>query len=465
MTEEKIVETVEEKVETPEAQAPVVEKEEVKKEVNPLRHEHTLTIPVSKVNEDVEKELRRIRKTAKIPGFRPGKAPMQMISSTYAFSAHRDVMEELIDEKISDFFRGSEDVKFASYPAVIDVKMSDDQNEYLCTVTYEVFPDVKVPDCSKLELTRISTEITDEDRKRMLERMLRLFAIYKDVERAAQAKDQVIADVKAVFADDEALNMENEGVSFILSSGDLIPQINDQVLGMSAGEEKTFNFTYPELSETFKNEELAGKNVEYTVKVQKVQEAVLPELTPEFVKKLGVESGDVDLFIKTSEKNFEMLVDMRVKGTNKAAVMNALTGLIDFPVPEAQVESQRFDLITELYQQFQEKEPTDEQLLNAPKELFLEEAKKRVGLSLLLQAITAQEKFKAEESEIKELAEEIAQSYQSPEEVVDWYLTDKDRRDELTLVCVESKVVDWVFSQAQVTDKKMTCSELLQLPE
>lgn len=465
MTEEKIVETVEEKVETPEAQAPIAEEVEVKEEANPLRHEQTLTFPVSKVNEDVEKELRRIRKTAKIHGFRPGKAPMQMITSTYGYSTHNEVLEKLIDEKIGEFFKASSEVKFASYPTLTNLKLSDDQNEYVCTVTYEVFPEVKVPDCSKLELTRISTEITDEDRKRMMDRMLRLFATYKDVERAAQAKDQIIADVKAVFADDEALNTENKGVSFILSSGDLIPQINDQVLGMTAGEEKTFSFTYPELSESFKNERYAGKNVEYTVKVEKVQEAVLPELTPEFVKNLGVESGDVDAFIKTSEKNFEMLVDTRVKGANKAAVMNALIGLIDFPVPETQVESQRFDLISELYQKSQRKEPTFEELQKAPKELFKEEAKNRVGLSLLLQAITAQEQFKAEESEIKELAEEIAQSYQSPEEVVNWYLTDKERREELTLVCIESKVVDWVFSQAQVTDKKMTCSELLQLPE
>lgn len=466
MTEEKIVETVEEeKVETPEAQAPVAEPAQEAAPANPLLREHTFTIPVATVNENTEKELRRIRKTAKIHGFRPGKAPMQIISATYYVSAHADVTEKLIDEKVKEFFETSSDVNFASYPFVSDVKLSEDQNEYICTTKYEVFPDVKVPDCSKLELTRISTEITEEDRKRMLDRMLHLFATYKDVERPAQAKDQIKASVKAVFPDDETLNMENEDASFILSGGDLIPQINDEVLGMSAGAEKTFSFTYPELSESFKNERLAGKNVEYTVKVKNVQEAVLPELTPEFVKNLGVESGDVDAFIKTSEKNFEMLVNTRVKSTNKEAVMNALIGLIDFPVPVTAEEQQRLELVSELIERTQGKKPTEEELRKAPAGIFAEEARNRVGLSLMLKAITEQQQFKAEESEVKALAEEIAQSYQSPEEVVNWYLTDRERRNELNLVCIESKVVDWVFSQAKVTEKQMTCSELLQLPE
>lgn len=449
--ETKVEETVAET-----AAAPVAEtKEEVKP--NPLERKIEILLPRKEVETLVAKGLRERAKKAKFHGFRPGHAPASMVAAAYGREVEYEVINKLaIDQYIKKVEEGKYQV--SGMPDIAPTEGAPTDGENLSfTATFEVFPEVEVPDLKDSEVTEYECALSDENVAKTLEIMQKQRATYEKVDRPAADGDKVVIDFKGTLNGEAFQGGSATDYSFVLGQGQMLPEFEGAIRGMSAGETKTFPLTFPE---NYGSAELAGKEVQFEVTCKEVDKEVLPELNDQFAEELGIKEGGVEKLKADVRENLQREVTARLEARTKQSAMNALLAAAKFPLPHAAVEEQRQALLKDTIEGMKAR-GIDIKPEMIPANAMLDQAEQRVRLGLQISAIVEKENITASDEQIKALAENIAKSYEDPKEVVEWYINNPQHKAELAAVVVENNVVAWVLKNAKAKKETISFENLM----
>ncbi len=419
-----------------------------------LERRMTVEVPEERIDGEVKNRLQRLARTAKVKGFRPGKVPMKVVAQQYGKQVRDEVVGEVIQATYFEAIN-QEKLQPAGMPS-IEPKVNDEGQSLQYTATFEVMPEVELADISGSKLEKVVAEVTDEDLEKMIDNLREQHAEWKSVKRKAKKGDRLNIDFKGTIEGEEFSGNSGEGVPVTIGSGRMIEGFEDGLVGAKAGEELTLDLKFPE---EYGNSEVAGKPVQFEVKVNSVEEPVLPELDEEFAKGFGIGDGSLEALRNEVRKNMERELQQAVSAKNKQAVMDALMELNKIDVPAALVDNEAENLKQQMMQQMQIPQGKSAPELDAS--LFRDEAERRVTLGMLVAEIIKAHELKVDEDKVKAKVEEIAATYEQPEQVVNFYMGDKSRLSQIENLLLEDEVVDWALGKADVSESKSSFDEVM----
>ncbi len=409
------------------------------------------------INAETDKRLKQTQRRVKIDGFRPGKAPLKMVASMYGASAQNEVMNELVQRAFYDI-AVSENLKVAGFPRFEGVEEQDDKDSLKIAAIFEIFPEVSIGDLSASEIEKVTSEVGDAEVEKTVEILRKQRTRFNHVDRAAQNSDRVIIDFEGKIDGEPFAGGSSKNYAFVLGSGQMLPEFEAGIAGMKAGESKDVEVNFPE---DYHGKDVAGKTAVFTITLNNVSEATLPEVDAEFAKALGIADGDVAKMREEVKKNVAREVERRTQEQTKESVMDALLKAVELQVPNALVNDEAARLAEEMKQNFVNQGMANAGQVNLPADMFKEQAHRRVALGLILAKLVEENKLEPTEEQIKAVVANFAESYEDPQEVIDWYYADASRLQGPTSLAVESNVVNFVLGKAKVTEKTLSFDEVM----
>ena len=409
------------------------------------------------INAETDKRLKQTQRRVKIDGFRPGKAPLKMVASMYGASVQNEVMNELVQRAFYDI-AVSENLKVAGFPRFEGVEEQDDKDSLKIAAIFEVFPEVSIGDLSASEIEKVTSEVGDAEVEKTVEILRKQRTRFNHVDRAAQNSDRVIIDFEGKIDGEPFAGGSSKNYAFVLGSGQMLPEFEAGIAGMKAGESKDVEVNFPE---DYHGKDVAGKTAVFTITLNNVSEATLPEVDAEFAKALGIADGDVAKMREEVKKNVAREVERRTQEQTKESVMEALLKAVELQVPNALVNDEAARLAEEMKQNFVNQGMANAGQVNLPADMFKEQAHRRVALGLILAELVEENKLEPTEEQIKAVVANFAESYEDPQEVIDWYYADASRLQGPTSLAVESNVVNFVLGKAKVTEKTLSFDEVM----
>lgn len=415
------------------------------------------SIPQQQILGEVTTRIKRMGRTAKIPGFRPGKVPFKILEQQFGAQAHQEVLG---DELHRSFVEAAQvnNLKVAGYPN-FEIKTTDaNAPEIEYSATFEVYPDVVIGDVSAESIERVIFSLSDADIDNTIETLRKQRAVFEPASRAAQNEDQVRIDFSGTVDGVVFDGGEAKDFALVLGVGRMLPDFEKGIVGMKAGETKSFDMTFPE---DYHGKDVAGKKVTFTLVMHTVEAPRLPDLDAEFVKSLGVADGDVAKLKEEIRNNLKFEAERRIKVRNKDSAMDALLNVAQLEAPKSLVESESQRIMQQTMQDMQGRGVNIPKGMNLPANMFADRAIKRVKLGLILEALVKQHNLEAKPEQVKALISQHAESYEKPEEVVRWYAADASRLRDVENLAMEDNVVNWLMSSAKVTDKAVEFNDLM----
>lgn len=414
-----------------------------------------LSVPVADIEKEVDARLKRMSRTVKMAGFRPGKVPLKLVQQTYGPQVRSEAIGAAIEKVFGEQLRAQE-LRIAGNPR-IEPKESSAQDVLEFSAVFEVYPTVVVGDLSGQKVERPRLEVGDAEVDRTIEVLRKQRTTFAEAQRAAAEGDRVVIDFTGrkdgeVFQGGEATDFP-----FVLSAGAMLKDFETAVTGMQAGESKTFDLTFPE---DYHAAHLAGQTVQFEITVKRVDAPVLPEVDADFARALGVADGDVSKLREEVKSNLEREVKRRIQGRTKEQVMEALLAVTPLEVPKALIEVESRQLAENARRDLQARGMDPKNIPVVP-EWFAEQAERRVKLGLIMAEVVKTNDLYAKPEQVKGLVEEMAQSYEDPSELVKWYYAQPERLAQAEAVVIEDNVVEWVVSQVETTDKEVSFDELM----
>ena len=409
------------------------------------------------INAETDKRLKQTQRRVKIDGFRPGKAPLKMVASMYGASVQNEVINELVQRAFYDI-AVSENLKVAGFPHFEGVEEQDDKDSLKIAAIFEVFPEVSIGDLSASEIEKVTSEVGDAEVEKTVEILRKQRTRFNHVDRAAQNSDRVIIDFEGKIDGEPFAGGSSKNYAFVLGSGQMLPEFEAGIAGMKAGESKDVEVNFPE---DYHGKDVAGKTAVFTITLNNVSEATLPEVDAEFAKALGIADGDVAKMREEVKKNVAREVERRTQEQTKESVMEALLKAVELQVPNALVNDEAARLAEEMKQNFVNQGMANAVQVNLPADMFKEQAHRRVALGLILAKLVEENKLEPTEEQIKAVVANFAESYEDPQEVIDWYYADASRLQGPTSLAVESNVVNFVLGKAKVTEKTLSFDEVM----
>jgi trigger factor len=411
---------------------------------SPIERVLTISVPAARVDEKVNSEVAKTAKTIRIDGFRKGKVPVSVVKKRYGQGIRLDAVEQIMRDAYVEAVQ-KESIQPAGMPS-IEPKNFAEGSDLEFVVKVEVYPEVTLADNSAIKVDRVVSEVTDADVDTMLETLRKQNAEWSAVERESADGDQVTIDFVGYLGDEAFEGGSAEGHKLVLGSNTMIPGFESGILGAKAGEERTINVTFPE---DYQAENLKGKEATFKITVSEVAEQILPELNDAFVEKFGLEEATLDALRAEVRKNMERELNQAIKSKLKNALFDGLSSINEVEVPSSLVDQEVDALRKQAAQQFGGQGFDASQL---PAELFAEEAKKRAKLGLLISEVIKQDDLKVDDDRVRAFLEDMAQAYQEPQQVIDFYLKNKEQLAQVQSAVLEEQVVDKLLESAQVTE-------------
>ena len=424
-----------------------------------LERRLTVGVPADRVDTAVDKRLQEAARNVRLPGFRPGKVPMRVMQQRFGAGVRQEVLGEVISQSFQEAVI-SENLRPAGQPSIEARKMDVGQDvEY--TATFEVFPAVEVGSLDDLSVEKPVAEVTDADIDDIVEVFRKQQGKLVTAERAAAEGDTVVIDFEG-FRDGEAFEGgAGEGTSLELGSGRMIPGFEDGLVGASAGEEKVLNLTFPE---DYQNEDLAGADVEFKVQVKEVQELELAPVDAALFAQYGLEEGTEEEFRAEVKQNMERELRNAIEASVKNQVMDAVVAAHDdLELPVSLIAQEVNAMRQQMFQQFGGGAPQDMDLSSIlPDEMFSEQAERRVKLGLVIAEMISQFELTAEPAKVREAIEDIASTYQDPEEVINWYYSENEQLAGIESRVLEDAVIEKLLSAAAIAEVECSYQDALE---
>ena len=423
-----------------------------------LQRRLNITVTQQKIRGEVENRLKRIGRTAKVHGFRQGKAPLKVLDQQYGDSVQQEVLGESLQRSFAEAAI-THNLQVAGYPQ-FEIKTPDlNAPEIECSATFEVYPEVVIGDLSGEGVTRTVFNLDDSDVEETIQTLRKQRVEYKAVDRAAQNEDQVRIDFSGVLDGKLFEGGAAKDFAVVLGAGRMLPDFENALVGSKAGETKSFDMTFPA---DYHGKDVAGKEVTFTLTVHAVEAPHLPAVDAEFVKSMGVADGDVGKFRQEIRENVGREAQRRVKVRNKDGAMELLLKVSQLEAPQSLVQGEAQRLMEQTVRDMEGRGMKIPQGLKLPADMFLERAEKRIKLGLILAELVKRHDLQAKPEQVEALVNEYAQSFEHPEEVRQWYRADKSRLQEIENLVLEDNVVAWVMAGAKVTEQAAKLNELME---
>jgi trigger factor len=430
-----------------------------------LERRLTITFPVADVRTEVEKRLKKQAKTAKAPGFRPGKVPLKMVAAQYGYQIESDVLNDKVGRAFNDAANENQ-LRVAGFPK-IEPKEDAPEGMLAFDATFEVYPDVVIADLATVEVETVSADVTDAEIDKTID-ILRKQRVHFHTkgeagehgdggEPVAANGDRVTVDFVGKIDGEEFSGGKAENYAFVLGEGRMLPEFEAATIGLKVGESKTFPLAFPE---DYHGKDVAGKTAEFTITLNKLEWAHMPAIDEEFARSLGIEDGSIEKMREDIKTNLEREVTARVKARNKEAVMDALVKATDMEVPKAMIQ-QDSERLAEMTRQDMMQRGMDVKAMPFPSEMFADKAERRVRLGLILSQLVSDNNLQASQEQVKAQIEDFSQSYEDPKEVLKYYYSDRRRLAEVEALVLEENVVNYVLGKAKVGTKTIAFDELM----
>ncbi len=423
-----------------------------------LERRITLTLAAETIHGEVESRLKRLSRTVKADGFRPGKVPMSVVSQRYGYSVQHEVVNDRVGQAFNDATQEAK-LRVAGQPRITQKDVAP-EGQLAFDATFEVYPEVKLGDLAAAEVERISTEVTEAAIDRTIEilrKQRRSFGLRAAADGAIEG-DRVTIDFEGKIDGEPFAGGKAEAFQFVIGEGQMLAQFDQSVRGMKVGESKTFPLQFPA---DYHGQDVAGKEADFMVTVKKIEAQNLPAVDEALAKSLGIKEGTVEGLRADVKKNLEREVKFRVLARNKAAVMDALAAAAELELPNTLVAGETERLIEGARADLKQRGVKDAETAPIPAEIFKPQAERRVRLGLVVAELVRTQSLQAKPEQLQKHIEEMSQSYEKPAEVMRWYLGDRKRMAEVEAVVIETNVTDFVLARAKVVDKVLPFDELM----
>ena len=423
-----------------------------------LERRITLTMPATDIAKEVESRLRKLSRTVKADGFRPGKVPMSFVAQRYGYSVQYEVVNDRVGRAFADAAREAQ-LRVAGAPRITQ-KDEAPEGQVVFDAVFEVYPEVTLGDLSGVEIDRVSTEVTEAAIDRTLEilrKQRRSFA-QRPAAEGAEEGDRVTIDFEGKIDGEPFTGGKADGFTFIVGEGQMLEQFDLGVRGMKVGESKTFPLQFPA---DYQGADVAGKEADFMVTMKKIEVQHLPTADEAFAKSLGIKEGGLDALREDIKANLEREVAQRVLARNKGAVMDALLANAQLELPKALVAGEAERMTESARADLKKRGMKDADTMPIPPDAFQAQAERRVRLGLIVGELVRAHQLQAKPEQLQAHIEQMSRSYEKPAEVMRWYLGDRQRMAEVEGVVVESNVTSFVLGRAKVNDKVLPFDELM----
>lgn len=422
-----------------------------------LERRLSVAVPMADIEKEVGERLKRLTRTVKMAGFRPGKVPLKVVERQYGPQVRQEVLGDTVEKSFGEAVR-QQNLRVAGYPRFEPKDSPEGANTFEYSATFEVYPDVQVGDISSATITRPQLEVGDAEIDQTLEIMRKQRVRYESADKAAENGDRVTMRYRGTIDGAEFAGGKAENQQVVIGEKRLLPEFESALVGMKAGESKTFDLKFPD---DYHGKEVAGKTAQFEVTVAEVAAPKLPALDAEFAKTLGVENGDLEQMRKEVKANLEREVKTRLKQRVKDQVMQALIDSTQVEVPKALIESEVNRLKETARQDLAARGIPVKEDTPLPSEMFEKQAQRRVTLGLIFAEVVKAYNLQPKPEQVKAIVEEQAQAYENPQEVVRWYYQSRDRLRDIESIVLEENVVEWALKTAKVEDKPIEFDELM----
>ena len=423
-----------------------------------LERKMTLTLPVGAIQSEVDTRLKRLARTVKMDGFRPGKVPMNVVAQRYGYSVHYEVMNDKVGEAFANAANEAK-LRVAGQPRITE-KEAAPEGEMAFDAVFEVFPDVKLGDLATADVERVTAEVTDtaiDKTLDILRKRRRTFA-QRAQDSAAQDNDRVTVDFEGKIDGEPFAGGKADDYQFIVGDGQMLKEFEEAVRGMKSGESKTFQLAFPA---EYHGKDVAGKTADFMVTVKKIEAAHLPEVNAALAKSLGIADATVDGLRADIRKNLEREVKFRLLARNKQAAMDALVAKSELDLPNSSVQSEVDRMIEGARADLKQRGVKDAEKAPIPDDVFRPQAERRVRLGLVVAELVRANELHAKPEQIKTHIDDLAASYEKPADVVRWYYSDNKRMAEVESIVIENNVTEFILSRAKIADKSISFEELM----
>ena len=422
---------------------------------NALERRIDFTVSKDAVDQEVQSRLKRIARTMKLPGFRPGKVPLKIVEQNHGAQARSEAIGAALEKSFGERIQ-EEKLRVAGQPR-IEPKSEAAEGALEFTAVFEVYPEIQLGDLSEKSIERPQIEVTEAEVDKTIEVLRKQRTTYEQTDRAAATDDRVVVDFTGRKDGVEFEGGKANDFPFVIGAGNMLKPFEDAVLGLKAGESKTFSMTFPD---DYHAKDLAGQEVEFNVTVKEVGEAKLPEIDADFAVALGIEDGDITKMRDEVKSNLEREVSRRVKARVKAQAMDALLEANPIEAPKSLVAREAEQLAENARRDMESRGMETKDVPVSP-EWFTDEAERRVKLGLVLAELVKEKELHAKPEQIRALVEDFAKSYEDPKEVIDWYYSQPQRLAQAEALVIEENSVQWVLANAKTEDKPIDFDELM----
>ena len=414
-----------------------------------LGRKMTVIVPADRIDPEVEKRLESMRKRVKIHGFRPGKVPFKVVKQRFGNQVQREVMNEVLLSSYQEAVT-QEKLRPAGGPSIEPGAMGAGKG-LTYTVTFEVLPEVKFAPVKELEIKRPVSEITETDIDNTIEKLCKQRRTWQEVSCAAKSEDRLVIDFESQI-DGEVVD-SGKGITVELGSGRLMAELEEQLIGLRAGETKTLQLTYPKMHQ---QTSVAGKAATWNVRVKAVSSPILPAIDDELAVSFGVEAGGIEQFRAEIRETMERELTQKIKAVLKQRVMSSLLDHNQMELPEVMVQdeiSRARERMMKVLGHSDESKFADE--------LFDEEARKRVSLSILINEIVRTQAIELDEVKVQQMLENIASNYEDSQQIIRHYRDNEQLMVNIKALVMEEQVVEWVLDRAKVNEEPLSYDQLI----
>lgn len=422
---------------------------------SPLERRIDMTVPMADIEKDVAQRLKKMARTVKMPGFRPGKVPFKMVEQHYGAQARNEAIGEAVERAFGNAVR-EQNLRVAGYPR-IEPKSGEDASKLEFSAVFEVYPEVKLNGIGDKSIERPQLEVGETEVDKTLDVLRKQRTAFSPAERAAAKGDRVTIDFIGKLNGEVFQGGQATDYPVVLGEGRMLPDFENGIAGLKASESRTFDLTFPA---DYQAGDLAGKTVSFDVTVKGVEAPQLPAVDAEFAKSLGIEDGDVAKMRAEIRSNLEGEVKKRIKARIKDQAMQVLLDANPMEVPKALIE-QESESMAEAARQDLANRGVDIKNMPVDANWFTAQAERRVKLGLIIAEAVKENALHAKPEQVRALIDEQAQSYEQPEEVVRWYYSQPQRLAQVEALAIEENVVNWVVANARSTDKAASFDELM----
>ena len=423
-----------------------------------LERKITLTLPVGAIQSEVQTRLKKIARTVKMDGFRPGKVPMNVVTQRYGYSVHYEVMNDKVGEAFAVAANEAK-LRVAGQPRITE-KEAAPEGEVAFDAIFEVYPEVKIDDLSTAEVEKVTADVTDAAIDKtidILRKQRRTFA-QRAQDAAATDGDRVTVDFEGKIDGEVFAGGKAEDFQFIVGDGQMLKEFEDATRGMKLGESKTFQLAFPA---DYHGKDVAGKSADFMVTLKKVEAAHLPEVNEALAKSLGIADATVEGLRADIKKNLEREVKFRLLARNKQAAMDALVSKAELDLPNASIAAEVARLLEGARADMKQRGIKDADKAPIPDDVFRPQAERRVRLGLVVAELVRTNNLQAKTEQIKAHIEELAASYEKPADVMRWYYSDNNRLADVEAIVIENNVTEFVMGKAKVSEKTVSFDELM----